>query len=114
MYFMHDFIDFNKSDYAAYSGVENLPNGESPKIYNVETMDDIGVDIIISGTDNNGVLLSMVTEDFGSYIIVFTGCNRIPAAVADAIIEDFKEYEVTKEAIDSIVADFDMINVFGL
>lgn len=111
MYFTHDFRNFNKSDYALYSGAEELPNGEPPKIYNVETLDDEGVDIIVSGSNNDGVLLSMVTENLGTYVIVFPICNRIPAVIADDIIEYFKEYEVTKEAIESIVADFDMINI---
>lgn len=109
MYFTHDFRSFSKNDYMMYAGAEKLSNGDYPWIYNVETKDNVGVDIIISGDDNEeGTILSIETENLGSYMLSFQGCNRIVAAVADAMIEDFNNYEVTSEAIEAIVSDFGM------
>lgn len=113
MYFIHDFRSFNRNDYMTYAGAEKLSNGEHPWIYSVDTRDGVGVDIIISGNDNvDETILSIEADGIGSYNLSFPGCNRIPAAVADAIIEEFKDWEVTSEAIESIVSDFDMLEVF--
>lgn len=107
VWFDHKFRNFTGSDYMGYAGAEKLPNGDDPQIYSVDTPDDIGVDILLSGDGEGNTIISLETE-IGSYYISLPGINRCHTAIADSMIQYFSDYEVTSEAIESIVSDYEM------
>lgn len=106
-YFKHDFRDFTRLDYTGYAGAMELPNGSKPKIYSVETKDNLGADIILSG-DGAGSTIISIESELGSFILSLPGFNMCHTVIADSIVDYFEEYELTSEAIEAIVADYEM------
>lgn len=112
MYFTNLFKDFTSLDRKLYKRCIDLPNGESPKICdtiflkdNEEPDDNLAV--ILSGHKNGSTMIILAAGD-SSYSVSIMGCNRIHSAVADLIVEEFKDYDTVEEAVSAIVSDFEL------
>ena len=109
------FSPFSKLDSMGYAGALNLLNGSKPLIHHVDTKDDVSVDVILSGSGDEGTIVSIMVCDGDApneYILSLPGFNRTHQVVALSIVNDFKDYEDTKEAISGIVSDYGMTPIF--
>ena len=103
--FKHEFRELR--DYDGYGGCLNLPNGEKPIICQVTT-DDENIDIILSGSGAEEVIITLVRDGL-EYILVLPEYNMVPIVVVDAMVEYLEDNRPRLwSAAEDIICDYNM------
>lgn len=106
--FKHEFRELR--DFDGYDGCLRFPNGDKPIICQVYT-EDASIDIIISGSGLDEVIITLVKE-CAEYILILPEYSMVPLVVADAMVEYLCDNLVRLDsAADDIICDYNMSKV---